>query len=162
MEQPKWEKDTTPYLVFSCTKCKQYGYVKTSQKTKKCLRCGRTHQVKNILPTGQIVKGITSAMNKVKEFQNMLGKASFQVDHDFKIVTEFITSTECTEKSLDKRFNLLLDTLSSQYHHFPMYLIELLSPQYHIPEEELSHLIRKALREEKLTEDDDNYYIVIK
>jgi hypothetical protein len=160
MEHPKWEKDMTPYLVFSCTKCKQYSYVKTTQKTKKCLRCGRTHQVKKILNKGQIVEGITSAMNKLKELQNKINGASFQVDYEFKVVAKSVSVPKHIEKSLEEKFSLLLDTLSSQYHHFPKYMIQLLASEYHISKEEIPLLIRKSIREGKLSKDKLDYYRV--
>jgi hypothetical protein len=161
MEHPKWEKDRTPYLVFSCTRCKQYSYVKTIQKTKKCLRCGKTHQVKSILKKGQIVEGITSAMKLVKKLENLIGNPSFHTDDEFRIGVELGPHPEFSEKSIEKNFSLLLDSLSSQYQHFPIYLIRLVASDYHISEKEIPLLIRKALREGQLSKK-DNYYRVIK
>ena len=72
MEEAGWKKDEKPYLIFTCSKCKQYLYVKTLQKTKKCLRCGRQHKVSSIINSGEIVKGITKAVEMVKTLQNEL------------------------------------------------------------------------------------------
>ena len=76
MSTEVWKRDKKPYLVFKCKKCHQYSYVKINQKTKKCLRCGRTHQVRLIIPTGEIVYGITAALELVKEKQSKFKKLS--------------------------------------------------------------------------------------
>ena len=75
-------KDQKPYLIYACLNCKQFSYVKTTQKTAKCLRCGRFHKVSKILHKGEIVKGITAAMNHVKEKQNQLSinESKFQLN----------------------------------------------------------------------------------
>ncbi|MHA1292432.1 MAG: hypothetical protein ACTSQJ_07175, partial [Promethearchaeota archaeon] len=62
MEEIRWKRDKTPYLIFNCNKCKQYLYVKTIKKKKKCLRCGFVHKVKNIKYSKNIVYGLTSAV----------------------------------------------------------------------------------------------------
>ncbi len=69
MEEAGFKKDETPYIIFPCSKCKQYMYVKTTQKTKRCLRCGRSHKVVSINDSGEIVEGITEAVNTVKQKQ---------------------------------------------------------------------------------------------
>ena len=70
IEEIAWKKDETPYIVFSCSKCKQFTYTKTTQKLKKCVRCGRTHIVANIEEQGEIVYGISKAVELVKIKQN--------------------------------------------------------------------------------------------
>jgi len=72
MEEGALKKDQNPYLLFACSKCKQYLYVKTTQKTKKCLRCGRQHKVSSIINSGEIVRGITKAVEMVQFRQNEL------------------------------------------------------------------------------------------
>jgi hypothetical protein len=74
MEKGKWKRDETPYLIFQCSKCQQYSYVKTTQKTKKCLRCNHTHQVQHLLGKGEIVKGMTAAVERVIILQNKLSR----------------------------------------------------------------------------------------
>ena len=74
MDEVGLAKDESNYIVFSCTKCHQYSYVKTTQKTKKCLRCNRTHQVQTLLGSGEIVKGMTAAVERVKVLQNELAE----------------------------------------------------------------------------------------
>ena len=87
MEEIAFKKDETPYLVFTCKKCRQYSYVKTTQETKKCLRCGRTHQVKDILNLGEIVYGMTAAVETVKQKQNELAIPEFRSEGDFVVAT---------------------------------------------------------------------------
>ncbi len=41
-------------------------YAKTTQKTKKCLRCGCSHNVSTVINSGVIVKRMTEAVNMVK------------------------------------------------------------------------------------------------
>ncbi|MHA2220106.1 MAG: DUF1922 domain-containing protein, partial [Candidatus Hodarchaeales archaeon] len=55
MEDIQFKKDETPYLIFACYKCKQFLYAKTTQKTRKCLRCGRMHKIEKIIDSGEIV-----------------------------------------------------------------------------------------------------------
>ncbi len=151
MEQKKWEKDQTPYVVFICTRCKQYSYVKTTQKTKKCLRCGRTHQVKNILDKGEIVNGMTKAVNKVKQLQNSLGEAQFSTENEF-IVSFNNQIIKKAPKPLEKmedyeeKFQQCLTKLSSNYSRFPLHLIEILAQDYEIPPSELKLLIKKSIK----------------
>ena len=63
MEVKRWEKDINPYLVFPCVKCGRWLYVKKTQKTKKCLICNRTHQVKNLHNSAEVVEGMTKAIS---------------------------------------------------------------------------------------------------
>ena len=87
MEEIAFKKDESPYLVFTCKKCRQYSYVKTTQKTKKCLRCGRTHQVKDILSLGEIIYGMTAAVEVVKQKQTELAIPEFRSEGDFVVIT---------------------------------------------------------------------------
>ena len=154
MEQKRWEKDQTPYVVFPCNKCAQYSYVKTTQKTKKCLRCGRTHQVKNILDKGEIVYGMTEAVNKVKQQQNSLGEAQFSSEKEFvlhsplKIVNDKFTSEE--SKDSHKLFQNLLDKLVAKYNKVPYYMIEILAQEYGIPASEIRLIALKYIGKEKI------------
>ena len=85
MEDVGFKKNETPYLVFACKKCKEFSYVKTIQKTKKCLRCGKTHQVRDILNKGEVVNGMTEAVNAVKRKQNEIAIPEFRSGGDFVI-----------------------------------------------------------------------------
>ena len=147
MEHKKWEKDSTPYLVFTCSKCKQYSYVKTTQKTKKCLRCGRTHQVKNILDKGEIVNGMSKAVNKVKELQNSLGKAQFSSEKEF--VLHFLKRFNSEEsKNPYVLFQNVLEKLIAKYKKVPCYMVEILAQEYGIPASEIRLLALKYIGKE--------------
>lgn len=154
MEESKWEKDNTPYLVFPCRKCKQFSYVKTSQKTKRCLRCGYSHFVKDIIGGGEIVYGMTAAVEGVKKRQNeiLLNKAAkkleFRSENDYILTLngpkENLTISNNGNKELEftNKFIDILIELSKSYKEFPRYLIEIMADNYAIPQPELSLLIR--------------------
>lgn len=152
MEHKKWEKDSTPYLVFTCSKCKQYSYVKTTQKTKKCLRCGRTHQVKNVLDKGEIVNGMTKAVNKVKERQNSLGEAQFSSEKEFVLQSLVKMVNKKSEEIKDSNllFQKSLEKMVAKYKKVPYYIIEILAQEYGIPVSEIKLLALKYIGRDKI------------
>ena len=169
MEDVGFNKDETPYLVFACKKCQEYSYVKTVQKTKKCLRCGRTHQVRDILDTGEEVIGMTEAVNAVKRKQNEIAIPEFRSGGDFVVATNTITRPisrvdakiqEDREINYNQKFTEMLVELSNLYKRFPKYLLEIKAEDYQIPPIELKSLIRNAKKSGMLikNEDDDTYY----
>ena len=105
MEEIAIKKDETPYLIFACKKCKEYSYVKTTQKTKKCLRCGRTHQVQRILNDGEVVCGMTEAVNSVKRKQNELAIPEFRSGSDFVVSINNIATPRSKKKLWDTKDN---------------------------------------------------------
>ena len=153
MEETAFKKDKTPYLIFACKKCQQFLYVKTTQKTKKCLRCGRSHQVKSVLNEGEIVRGMTLAVNTMKMLQNELAVPEFRSQNDFIIDTRSIQNNSLTlshskEKISDEpdnrlKFKTLLLNLSKLYSKFPSYMIEIMAEDTGIPNQELPRLIKK-------------------
>ena len=92
MEEATFKKDENPYLIFECTKCKQFMYVKTTQKGKKCLRCGRTHTVSKIINSGEIVNGMTTAVEEVKKKQNEFGISALGHTPELRAFGDFKTS----------------------------------------------------------------------
>jgi len=177
MEETAFKKDETPYLVFTCKKCRQYSYVKTVQKTKKCLRCGRTHQVKDILGLGEVVYGMTEAVNTVKRKQNKLATPEFRSEGDFVVASnKFPTRTPVkksktkviSDKDNDKnsnlnfqeQFNEVLLELSKLYGKFPKYMLEIMAENYGIPVVELNLLIQSFKKQCILTvlKNEDFYY----
>lgn len=161
MESSKWEKDTSPYIVFTCSKCEQYIYVKSTQKTKKCLRCNRTHQVKNIT-WGMIVKGMTAAVNTVKERQNELALKELGELPDLHTHTDFSIASSIDDampalvknrnknlqegEGYDERFKEGLKQLSKMYKQLPDYLIKMMVEEKSIPSNEGELLIRKYVQ----------------
>ncbi len=170
MEESALKKDKTPYLIFACNKCQQYFYVKTTQKTKKCLRCGRSHQVKHILNEGQIVYGMTQAVNTVKQKQNELAVPEFRSHGDFVITTNKISNNTniippSAKKIKDKtesiiKFKRLLGELSNLYEKFPVYMIEIMAENSGISSQELPHLIKTFKKRGYLIllKEEDFYY----
>ena len=178
MEEIAFKKDESPYLVFTCKKCQQYSYVKTSQKTKKCLRCGRTHQVKDILNLGEVVYGMTAAVEAVKQKQTELAIPEFRSEGDFVVATnKFPTRTPVKksktkvlsdidhDKNSDKDnkfeelFSEVLIELSKLYGKFPKYILEIMAENYGIPALELKLLIKSFKKRGILTVlNNENFY----
>jgi hypothetical protein len=160
MEDILWKKDVTPYLVFPCSKCRQYTYVKTTQKSKKCARCGRMHIVDNILDSGEIVNGISNAVELVKQKQdefalNELGsKPEFRTPGDFMVATDIepkrIAENEKPDHDYEQQFTQMLLDLSISHKNFPYYVIEIMADNYCIPQSELKLLTRQLLKRGKL------------
>jgi len=172
MEEIAFKKDETPYLIFACRKCKQYAYVKTTQKTKKCLRCGRTHQVSS-LSEGEIVYGMTAAVDTVKKKQTEFAVPEFRSNSDFVVATNNITRSKHRVNALINKdqefdykgkFNEMLMELSMLYGKFPKYLLEIMAENYGIPQSELSLLINEFKKNETLivVKEVDFYFKVAK
>jgi len=169
MEEIAIKKDETPYVIFACKKCQQYSYVKTTQKTKKCLRCGRMHQVQDILKNGDIVSGMTEAVNAVKRKQNELVIPEFRSGSDFIVATNSKTRpkirvnalrNEYQEIDYREKFTEMLLELSKLYKRFPIYMLEIMAENYGIPAIELKILITKAKKSGMLIKNDniDKYF----
>ncbi len=169
MEDIAFKRDETPYLIFACKKCGGFSYVKTVQEVKKCLRCGRTHQVRDILKNGEVVSGMTEAVNTVKRKQNELATPEFRSESDFVVATNTIVRPKNKKKVIKDedqeidytgKFTEMLLELSKLYKRFPNYLLEIMAKDYGIPVIELKTLIRSAKKSEMLIKngDDDIYY----
>lgn len=170
MEEARFKKDESLYLVFACSKCKQYTYVKATQKTKKCLRCGRHHKVEKIANSGEIVKGMTKAVEEVKRKQNEIahkeygGNVEFRSFEDFivpvpiKTETSRIDISEC-EDDLLPQFKKMLLEISETYIKFPFYIIEIMAENYEISKSELKILIKNCIQEKFLIKLSDYYQI---
>jgi len=168
MEEDTWKKDETPYLVFPCSKCANFMYVKTIKKKKKCLRCGRSHTVNNISNTGEVVKGMTNAVKMIKIKQNELAvkelghHPDFQTTDGFQIhqaPSKIINSTlEQNNDTLSRKFRDLLVELSLMHKKFPFYLIEIGADKYNIPASELKSLARTFLEQGSLIQTDNNSF----
>ena len=169
MEDIRVKRDETPYLIFACRKCGGFSYVKTVQEVKKCLRCGRKHQVQDILKKGEVVSGMTEAVNTVKRKQNELATPEFRSGSDFIVATNTnirpkssIRALRNKDKEIDytSKFTEMLLELSKLYKRFPNYMLEIMADDYQIPQIELKTLIRSAKKTGMLIkyDDDDIYY----
>ncbi len=170
MENIEWKQDENPYVIFTCLKCKQYMYVKTTQKTKKCLRCGRQHTVSSIINSGEIVKGMTKAVKMVKTRQNELAikeignTPEFRVADDFTVrgrikqTYEEIFETNLVDSDLASKFRKMIREISGSYEKFPFYVLEIMTENYAIPLSELRILVKNSLNEGFLIRSQDNSY----
>lgn len=174
MEEIAWKTDKTPYLVFPCSKCKQYTYTKTTRKTKKCARCGRSHVVSRILNIGEIVNGISTAVELVKKKQDELAfrelgdSPEFRTVNDFKIaeshedknVKSEIIDNKDNEEEYYSKFKRMLIELSNTYPKFPFYIIEMMAENHNIPNSEVKLLAKTFQKQGLLIRLDDNLYQV--
>ena len=174
MEDTTIKRDETPYLIFACKKCGGFSYIKTVQSTKKCLRCGRKHQVQDILKSGEVVLGMTEAVNTVKRKQNELSIPEFRSGSDFIVQTvnrtvrcvpnitkrRSLTDNNGFELAHKQKFTTMLLELSKLYKRFPKYMLELMAENYGIPPIELKILITKAKKSGMLLKNDniDQYF----
>lgn len=169
MDEATFKKDETAYLIFECTKCRQFMYVKTTQKGKKCLRCGRNHTVSKILDSGEIVNGMTAAVEDVKEKQNDFGISELghapelRAFDDFKVAgfTPQDTQAETIieqEEEYSHQFLRMLREISKTYTTFPRYVIEVMADNYMIPPSKLKELITQFHKKGILEKLDDNSY----
>ncbi|MFX1337762.1 MAG: DUF1922 domain-containing protein [Promethearchaeota archaeon] len=176
MEINRFKIDENPYIIFKCFKCHQYIYVKTSQKTKKCLRCGHCHKVKDLINSGEIIKGLTNAIATVKEKQNNLAVEEFNREPDLRTMNDFcfprnISPPTKIKKNLKEKenengysenFKQLLFELSKRYEKFPSYMISMLIDEFKIPFSELHILMNKFKRQGFLIPLKNNYYKISK
>jgi hypothetical protein len=169
MEEDGWKKDEKPYVVFRCSKCKQYLYVKITQKTKKCLRCGRQHKVTSIIDSGEIVKGMTKAVEAVQTRQHELAikelgttpefrtAADFTIKRKPKIIIDIDTYDDDT--SFSSRFTKMLQEISSSYSYFPYYVFEVMAENFNIPDSEVKILVNTFLKKGILVRQGSSYKI---
>lgn len=170
MEEVGFKKDETPYIIFTCSKCKQYMYVKTTQKTKKCLRCGRHHKVATIINSGEIVDGMTEAVNRVKQRQAEYGIKEKGDIPEFRAIGDFKSPLKIEGKTIKVKdngdmeedlffcFKQMLSEISRLYSRFPYYIIKLMAEDYNIPNNELKTLFNAFLKKGILIQAENNLY----
>ncbi|MFX1279868.1 MAG: hypothetical protein ACFFA3_10660 [Promethearchaeota archaeon] len=173
MEEATFKKDETPYLIFTCRKCSQYMYVKTTQKGKKCLRCGQNHIVSDILDSGKIVKGMTSAVEEVKKKQNEFAISELGNTPEFRAMTDFrITGfssqfeeaeqneSEKKQEDYSIQFTAMLKEISLTYDRFPDYVFDVMADKFKIPQVELRLLEKEFLKKGILKKIYDRSYTI--
>jgi len=168
MEEESWKKDETPYLIFPCSKCGNFMYVKTIKKNKKCLRCRRSHTVEKVRDSGEVVEGMTEAVDRVKLRQHELAliqlkrEPNFQTTGGFQIHQSSSKIVDITPEDdiLSKKFKDLLTELSLIHDEFPLYVIEIGADKYNIPSSELRHLTHSFLKKGILISKDNNIFKV--
>jgi len=173
MEPTKWKKDEKSYIIFTCSKCNQYIYVKTTQKTKKCLRCNHTHQVKN-LSDFELVKGMSTAVLTVKKRQNELAirelgnEPELRGQNDFCVTDRGKTLQNQEKEKIDvkileddyylEEFREILIQLAKLHKIIPDYLITIMTEEKMIPYDEVKFLMKKFQKVGILRPLKDNYY----
>lgn len=171
MEYIGFKKDKNEYLIFRCVKCNHYSYVKSTQKTKKCLRCNRTYQVRKI-QYETIVKGITKALETVKKKQNEEALKEFQEFPELRAKLDYVPSHESTptpnqmqgnkkNDNKDEYYTTFLATLKDikkVYTKIPRYFLSILLERAKIPKSKLKVLINHALKDNRLIRIKDNYF----
>ena len=151
-------------------KCRQYLYVKTTQKGKKCLRCGRNHIVSKILNSGEIVNGMTAAVEMVKKRQDEFGKKELGHTPQFRAFGDFAVAVKKSKnlsvgddessEEITRQFGKMLKEIFSTYKRFPLYIIEIMADGYGIFNSELKKLIRSFQKKGILIRLDDYSYTV--
>lgn len=165
MEGLTFKKDEKPYLVFPCTKCGQYTYAKLTQKGKKCLRCGRSHQLEKMKNVGEIISGMSNAVETVKQRQNEPAREELGRDPDFEsknsfrkgFVSDFEPQNSGDHESKDvdgskdmsayENFKGILLSKTKHFPTFPKYVLELLAEEAGISKKEMKAFVRKLLKE---------------
>jgi len=166
MEEEGWQKDETPYLVFACLKCSQYMYVKTIKKSKKCLRCGRSHTISLVEKSGDIVKGITAAVDFVKQKQHELalreldGSPNFQTVDGFNIIHDDPEIKLIATDNVTEKFKKMLVELHNSHNEFPLYMIEFMAEKHNIPQSDIKLLTQEYRRKKILIESKDQNFKV--
>lgn len=166
MEEVRWQKDETPYLVFSCLKCRQFMYVKTIKKNKICLRCGRSHNVSLVERSGEFVKGMTAAVDMVKQKQHGIaleeldGTLNFQTVDGFRIIHEEPEFKSTVAGNLTEGFKKMLIELHNSHKEFPLYMIEFMAEKHNILQSDTELLTREFRRKKILIKSDDQLFKV--
>jgi hypothetical protein len=139
------------------------------------MRCNRTHQVQTLLGSGEIVKGMTAAVERVKVLQNELAEKelgrspglvsskgfSLPQKNDFIQASGKHTENDHIIKGEDEYYPAFLEMLGklkTSYDKFPRYLIDIMAESVGIPLSELPSLIRKALRKKIIVQEDNLFH----
>ncbi len=168
MEEEGWKKDETPYLVFACSQCHQYMYVKVIKKNKKCLRCGRSHTVSRVKESGEIVLGMTAAVDNVKQKQHGLAlkelkrSPNFQTVDGFRVVHKEPEIKPTAKSNNSENFKKILSELHDSYKKFPLYMIEFMAEKNKIPQSDIKSLIREFRRKKILIKSESPEYFLFK
>ncbi|MFX1273640.1 MAG: DUF5817 domain-containing protein [Promethearchaeota archaeon] len=157
MEEKSFKKVEKSYYIFACSTCNNYSYVKTTQKGKKCLRCGRHHQVEKLKAISEVVSGISTAKDRIIELENLMARKELGSEPELRSENDFYIYYQDLQKSSSSnkiehngsdflKFKLLLNTLRDKYKKFPLYLIEISAIDHQIPQEKLKFLIEKSIK----------------
>ncbi|MHA1671100.1 MAG: DUF1922 domain-containing protein [Promethearchaeota archaeon] len=182
MEQNYKKKDLSPYVIFKCPNCHGFLYFKQGKKFKTCTRCNRRFSVKTILANKiMIVKGMTAAVNKVKELQNQralkeLGDApKLQANNQYQLnkSSSFFIENENSHDSIsfEKKMRKSLETITKQiklelwkmfktHGKLPAHIINLIFQHHDISNRERNKIMSKLISEKILLPQKNNYFII--
>ncbi|MBN2155472.1 MAG: DUF1922 domain-containing protein [Candidatus Lokiarchaeota archaeon] len=159
----------TDYIVFQCTKCNQYTYAKTTQKGKKCPRCGRNHIINKV--NGELVNAPTKAMELVKYNQNQINSSkSFNStkkpipirtpSSSEPLIIPIIAQDAQLTKLLQKVIEWQRNENISFKEGFPEYIIEYIVQEIELESRSRTILIRKLHQLKQFTRlEGGNIYI---
>jgi len=144
-------------------------YVKQTQKTKKCLRCRRTHKVSDINNSGEIVKGMTRVVETVKEKQHELAIKELGTAPEFRSFGDFRLhnlsrnkkkEVETFREEIDylPQFKKMLIKLVELYTKVPYFAFEIFAENYNIPKAELKILFHFFQKKGVILRDSDYAY----
>ncbi len=178
MEEMGFVKDEKPYIIFKCTKCGRYLYVKKEgQKGKKCPmpRCGRSHPVVSI-KIEEIVLGLTAAVDTVKQRQNEMVSQEFGNVSSFRTTNDFVINSKVQiipSQSSKKKVKLseevdykavfyaMLKDIRKSYDFIPEYVLCMKAKEFSIPVSELKLALKHGIRNKLISHEKDNYFRII-
>ncbi len=176
METNKWKKDKTPYYIFACVKCGRTLYVKTTQKTKKCLNCMRIHHLAKLPDTTEVIYGLNNTINAVKDKQHTLAiketghTPDLRSNNEFRVRThpakpsnfsKTLLGVDHGDSAYVKEFKTLLLDLFSKFKEFPQYMIHIMSSEYHIPDSEIPLLLSRFIHNGMLIALPNDYFTLL-
>lgn len=108
------------------------------------------------MDTGEIVYGISTAVEVVKQKQDEFAikelgaRPTFRTSNDFIIAQDIVplkkVKKEENEEEYDQKFKEMLIEISKLHKSFPFYIIEIMADNYGIPKSELRLLTRQFER----------------
>ncbi|MHA1725439.1 MAG: DUF1922 domain-containing protein [Promethearchaeota archaeon] len=178
MDHKYMKKDLSPYIIFKCPSCHNFLYFKQGKKSKTCTRCNRRFGLKPILANKiMIVKGMTAAVNKVKELQNRqalkeLGEApKLHANNQYQLKRSSSLFIENKKKVRDDGDQESLETLTNQiklelwkmfkmHGKLPVYVINMIFQHHDISNRERNKIMSKLILEKILLPQKNNYFIM--
>ena len=125
--------------------------------------------VSNLIGSGEIVNGISVAVERVKEKQNELAikelgaPPEFRSFNDFNVATSIKSSRIGEDQEEDVyicKFKKMLIKLAEMYKELPFYVIEIMADNYNIPSSEVKILTRFFQKKGILIQKANSNYVV--
>ncbi len=157
--------DQKPYRLFQCSKCFQYQYYLPTQKSKKCLRCGKLYSVSDLKPIEEVL-GMSAAVSRVKELQNQISSnpPRFIAPSEFFIVNkakksepENYSKQILNQSSVDEEEHefikalCLLRKACTRFTSFPYYITYIILHRIGLTSKKVNYVLRRAEKESKIS-----------